>query len=78
MGAPMRFLHSALDGIFFSCAFYEASMRMCSKCPVCYKKEMQRAGVYEAHGVRCDNVLGAQVLSCVERIGAFYDDKRTV
>ena len=77
MGTPVRLLDTAPSGFCFGALFYEALVWKSCKAPMHYSNMTHRESVYEAHGVRCANVLCTPVLSLVERTGAVYDDKRT-
>ena len=58
----MWFLNTAPDDFGFGAMFYDASVRKSCKTLVLYSDTTHQAGVYEAHGVWCANVLCAPVL----------------
>ena len=61
-----RFFHlKKIELCFFICVYLLPVRKSC-EAPVRYSNRMHQAGVYEVHGVWCDNVLCAPVLSLVE------------
>ena len=67
--APGQFLNTAPGCFSFGVVFYDAPRQNSHESPILYSIRTHRVCVYEAHGVRCANVLCRPVLSLVEHTG---------